>query len=218
MCLAESAQPGGHWSSVPETLRPSLELLSNELAERPTLCWSELALLVLGVRVEHVERFLFGRPVVDHAEAAALSSAWSRPAQLPNAAVAANDWSLFWPEHERDLQAAIALGVEQSIAFVKIGVSTKRMIDYTPMTDICQLPANSLVSPTLIIAGTIPRQRFWTRRFQAPVCSSRSATIGSTPDAKYPFCLPTGILTYLMLENNRTTVASMIDFDSKTGS
>src|SRR2546425_12925003 len=113
MCRPEPGPPVGHSASIPEMLRPSLELLSNELAEGACLRRSQIALLALGIRVEHVERLLDRRPVVDHPQATALPSPWPRPPQLAKPAAASNDWALFRPQHERDLQAAIVLVVDQ---------------------------------------------------------------------------------------------------------
>ena len=57
-CHDESHPPGARWRGARETQCPSVEFLSNRLRERADLQGRQVALLDLGVDVEHVKHVL----------------------------------------------------------------------------------------------------------------------------------------------------------------
>src|SRR5471032_1882986 len=108
----ESARPAGHSSAGPGMRRPSLEFLPNDSAQLAGLRGGEVALLRFRVRVQHVERLLASRPVVDDPQPASLAATGLRPAHLPEAARAGNYGALLRPQDQGDLELTIRLVVE----------------------------------------------------------------------------------------------------------
>jgi hypothetical protein len=124
---------------------------------------SQIALLVLRICVEHVKRILGWRPVVDHPQAATLPAPGraqrtlrSPPPPRMTGPCSGRSMSAIWR-----LRWSSSL-TSRSITFVKIGVSTKRIIDYTPMADNRQAGRPQVREPSSTTCGNFFVAKLWT--------------------------------------------------------
>ncbi len=88
---------GVRWPTALETPLLSLELLAYHAyhaCQRADLCRRQIALLVLRVHVHHVAQVVIDGPIIDRADAAALSTSFGAPAQLSQAGTTGNEHSL----------------------------------------------------------------------------------------------------------------------------
>src|SRR3990172_5245410 len=113
---------------------PSSEFLPNESSERTDLGRGQVPLLVLGVHVQHVERFLRRLPVVDDPQASPLPASLCRPSHLAQAAAARDNRPLLGAEYQRQLEGQVFLVPKQGRdALRESGLSTKRTVYYKPV-------------------------------------------------------------------------------------
>src|SRR5436190_13572033 len=107
---AESARPAGHSLAGPGMRRPSFAFLPVVSPQLAGLRGGEVALLRCRVRVQHVERLLASRPVVDDPQPASLADTGLRPAHFPEAARARNYRALLRSQHQCEDARATAAG------------------------------------------------------------------------------------------------------------
>src|SRR5437588_12910247 len=91
----------------------SWEFLPNDAPQDLHLCRGQVALLVLGVHVEHVECLLPRRPVVDEPQPASLAPTPCAPPEFAEASGARNQRPLLGPQQQRQLQSPILVLVDE---------------------------------------------------------------------------------------------------------
>ena len=95
-------------------LRLSCKFLPNEPRQRVCLSRRQVALLVLCVEVEHIERLACRIPIVDQTQAAPFSPPLREPAQLPQSVPAWDNRALLGAKGECQLECAICVIVEMA--------------------------------------------------------------------------------------------------------
>src|SRR5437016_1999700 len=91
----------------------SWEFLPYDASQDLHLRRGQVALLVLGVHVEHVECLLLRRPVVDEPQPASLAPTLCAPPELAETSGARNQRPLLGPEQQSQLQSPILVLVDE---------------------------------------------------------------------------------------------------------
>lgn len=73
------------------------------------LGWRQVALFILRVEIEHVADVLFRRPVINEPNPTSFPATFGCPTQLAKPATPADQYALFGPQDERELERPLLL-------------------------------------------------------------------------------------------------------------
>src|SRR5262245_52889563 len=92
----------------------SCEFLPNEFGECLELCGRQIALLVLGIEIKHVDRLACRIPIVDEPNSSSFAATRCSPTEFPQAAPALYDGALGGPKQQCQLEGTVRVIVKMS--------------------------------------------------------------------------------------------------------